>query len=191
MAARYSISAFSRLPVLGLWFLSSWLLALGSWIGLAHADQQSANYRLEAEIVTGGGNGLVTSTNYKVEENTIDWFTKSTLSSASYSLESLAGIQDVANIPVISSVEPGNYARFFTDESASFTVNAATPDGDPLTYEAKQDGTTKVGPQTSNVLSWTLGDPDKGRHALDLSVIEQHGTVTKPQAAYVFRRPVK
>ena len=157
----------------------------------ASADQQSANYRLEAEIVTGGGDGLVTSASYKIEESTIDWVTKATLSSVNYTLENKAGINDVENIPVISSVAPGNYSRFFTDESASFTVNATTPDSDPLEYQAKQDGTTKAGPQTSNVLSWALGASDKGRRALELSVIEQHGTVIKQQTMYVYRRPVK
>jgi len=172
-------------------FSFSWFLVLGSWLDSAFADSQSPSYKLESEVFSGGGNLQLTSAAYKIEEAGIDWIGKVDLTGANYRVDATIGIYGNEPIAIISSTTPGNFSKFYTDQSASFTVNASSPDGDPLTYEAKQDSVSKAGPQTSNILSWALGAADKGRRNLDLIVSEQHGTVVNQQAMYVYRRPVK
>lgn len=169
--------------------LSCSLLLLAS--RSAFADTSSTNYRMESEHFAGGGSLSLTSTNYKMEEGTIDWTTKENLTSTGYKVEGKVGIKGTGALPTIQSVSPGDFTRFYTDQSASFTVTASSPDGDALQYQAKQDGTTKAGPQASGALSWALGASDKGRHTLMFQVIDPDGAVSQTQSDYVFRRPVK
>ena len=154
------------------------------------ADPSSVNYQI-AESYFPAAAGSAQSASYKADEGTLDYFAKQTATSTSYSLEGKVGIGGSEKIPVISSTNPSDYARFFSDQSASYTVTASTPDSDTLQYRAKQDGTIKAGPQTSSTLAWTLGTADLGRRAHHLEVIDPDGTVVKQQAAYVLRRPVK
>lgn len=173
-----------KVCLLILWAL--FVASKASW-----ADLQSTNYTVQSSLPTGGGSVSVTSTNYKVEEGSIDWVTKADLSSANYKADSNIGIAGLLPIAVIQSTSPSDFAKFYTDQSASITVSATTPDNDPLQYQANQDGTLKAGPQASSTLSWALGVSDKGRHRIDLSVIDPDGTVTKTESMYVYRRPVK
>ena len=154
------------------------------------ADPASTNFSVaESWYAAGGGNAQ--STDYKVEESSIDSYGKGSLSSTHYGLEGKVGIKGTEQIPYISSITPANYSKFFTDESASFTVAASTPDGDTLQYLAKQDSTTKDGAQSSNVLTWSLSGSDLGRHVIDIQVIDPQGTTLQKQDAYVARRPTK
>jgi len=167
-------------------------LALGTWhSALLWADASSTNFRIESEHATGGANLSVTSTNYKAEESAVDWFTKENLTGTNYKVDGKFGVSGVSNIAVINSVTPGDFSKFFTDESPSFTVGALDPDNDALQYQAKQDGTLKDGPRAENVLTWALGTSDKGRHTVSLDVLDPDGTVRKNQSMYAYRRPVK
>lgn len=154
------------------------------------ADPASANYQIgESYFPAAAGNAQ--STNYKADEGSVDYFSKTTAASANYSFETEVGVSGAEKIPVINSVSPSGNAKFFSDESAAYTITAVSPDSDTLQYRAKQDGTTKAGPQTSSALSWSLGSSDLGRRAVKLEVIDPDGTVLKQQPAYIYRRPVK
>ena len=155
------------------------------------ADTQSANYQVADDFVSSGGTGLVNSASYRIEDGVLDFSSKSSVSSTNYNIEGSVGQSFFSQLPTLSSVSPGDFSKMFTDQNASVIVTAASPDGDALQYQAKQDGTTKVGAQSSNALSWALSGSDRGRRALEFIVTEQHGTVIKQQSAYVFRRPVK
>ena len=89
------------------------------------------------------------------------------------------------------SISPSNFAKLYSDVDASYTVQATSQDGNSLEYRAKQDSTTKDGPQASNVLSWTLNASDQGRHTMSFEVIDPQGTTLQKQEAYVVRRPTK
>lgn len=141
--------------------------------------------------MTGGANLSAASASYKAEESAVDWFTKENLTSTNYQVAGKIGVNGASDIVAINSVTPGDYSRFYTDESASFTVEAQDPDNDPLQYQAKQGGTLKDGPQAENVLTWTLDLSDQGRHTVSLDVLDPDGTVRKNQAMYAYRRPVK
>ena len=155
-----------------------------------YADPSSANYQLgDSYFPAGSGGG--SSSSYQVGESTVDYFEKSTASSTNYAVENKVGISGLQKIPVIQSVTPGDYARFYTDENASYAVSATTPDSDSLQYRAKEDAATKVAAQSSSTLAWTLAGGDKGRHTMSMEVIDPDGTVAKQQTAYIFRRPVK
>lgn len=167
--------------------LGTWHLALGTNV---YADPQSSSFRLTDDFFSHGG-GNASSANYQAAETTLGFSAQSTLRSANYSAEGKAGIEGTNKIPTIQSVSPGDYARFFTDEPASFTVTAVTPPPDTLQYQAKQDGVSKAGPQASGTLRWPLGPSAQGRHAVSLNAIDPDGTVSKQQATYVVRRPVK
>ena len=172
-----------------LWFLifSFQLFVTSS----AFADTSSTNYSLSSDHFASGGALSITSSSYKVEEGTLDSFAKDNLTSTNYKVDGKMGVAGQHNVALVSSVTPGNFAKYYTDESTSFTVTAQDPDSDTLQYQAKQDGTTKDGPQASNNLVWALSTSDRGRRALSLEVIDPDGTVSKPQAMYVYRRPVK
>ncbi len=173
-------------------FLSSIFLAVlfVSVSGLYAADPSSSNYQLgDSYFPAASGSGA--SAAYQVAESTIDYFSKSAASSANYSVESKVGISGLEKIPVIQSVTPGDYSRFYTDENASFEVTASTPDSDTLQYRAKEDNVTKVAAQNSNTLAWALGGADQGRRSMSMEVIDPDGTVSKTQASYIYRRPLK
>lgn len=155
------------------------------------ADTSSANYKVSEERVVSGSASLTTSTNYKVDNGTLDYAAKTTASSNSYSLQGKIGIDGASPVPVINSVTPGDFSRKFTDESPSFTVSAVSPDSQAITYEAKQDGVLKDGPQSTNVLTWALVSGDKGRRTVTLNVSDATGITRKDQSLYAFRRPVK
>lgn len=157
---------------------------------LAHADSSSANYALSEDRFTGGG-GSASSANYQIAETSFEPFSGESLASTNYGVAPKTGISASTNIVNINSVSPSGFSRHYTDENASFTVTAADPDSDTLEYRAKQDTAVKAGPQASNTLTWALSGSDKGRHTMNLEVIDPDGTVIKQQAAYVFRRPVK
>ena len=154
------------------------------------ADPASTNFSI-TESYFPAGRSDAQSSSYKIAEGGIDSFARAAASSTHYSVEGKAGISGTEKIPYITAISPGDLSRNYTDEAASFTVSASTPDGDALQYRVKQDGTTKAGPQSSNLLSWALGASDKGRHALSFEVIDPQGTVVKTQANYIYRRPVK
>ena len=154
------------------------------------ADPSSTNYQA-AESYFSAGIGNAQSANYKIDEGNIDSYKKDSASSTNYSLQGKVGISGTAKLPVINSTTPASYAKFFSDQSASYNVSATSTDGDSLQYRAKQDGTVKAGPQSSSTLSWALGSSALGRRAHNLEVIDPDGTVVKPQAAYIYRRPVK
>lgn len=158
---------------------------------LAFADAQSTNFKLESNFSSGGGAASGTSTNFKIEEGNIDWTEKANLSSSTYKVDSAIGTSGAPPVAVIQSITPADYTRFYTDQSASFVVTAVSPDNDPLQYEAKQDGVSKAGPQPSCPLTWPFTLSDKGKHTIDLSATEQHGTVTASRKIYVMRKPVK
>ncbi len=156
----------------------------------AFADMQSTNYKMaDAAFTSGGGNAQ--SSSYKVAESFLGSSGSGSLSSTNYSLQAASGISGVDRIAAIQSLSPSDYARFFSDQSASYTVTASSPDGDSLQYRAKQDGTTKVSAQSSSSLSWSLSSADLGKHSHSFDVIDPQGTVTKTQSAYVYRRPLK
>ncbi|MBI4115396.1 MAG: hypothetical protein HY447_02350 [Candidatus Omnitrophica bacterium] len=172
-------------------FTSLLFLAFYFSISTSFADSSSATFRLESETATGGGAISVTSTNFRTEESSLEWFSKESLASANYKMEARVGVSGTNPIPVINSIMPGDFARFYTDQSSSFTVQAKSPDSTALQYRVKQDGTVKVGPQASSTLTWPLSVSDKGRHNVTFEVIHPKGNVAKTQAEYVYRRPVK
>lgn len=157
---------------------------------LTFADSTSANYALVEDHLTGGG-GKTTSTNYELEETSFGQFGQAALASTNYVAETKVGISGGLGIAVINSISPADFAKLYSDENASYTVQAISQDGDTLQYRAKQDSTTKAGPQASNVLSWSLSTSDQGRHTMTLEAIDPHGSTIKKQDAYVVRRPTK
>lgn len=169
----------------------SWLLALGSWCPLLFSDTQSTNYKIESDFFSGGGAVQITSASYKAEENVIDALSKSLATSTNYKVDGKFGVASTP-VPVINSILPGDYPRFFTDETAAFTVNAQDPDSDTMQYQLKVDGVTKVAFQSSNNLSYALAAGDRGRHDLTFQVQDTNdGTVNSVKSAYYFRRPTK
>lgn len=157
----------------------------------AVADTSSTHYKLHSEIPTGGGAYSISSSSYKVEESSLEWFTKEALTSTNYKVQGKIGIQGTENLVRIDSITPGDFARFFTDSSASYTLTATSPDASALEYQAKQDGTLKDGPKATSTLTWPFSTPDKGRHKASLQVLHPKGNVAQEQALYAYRRPVK
>ena len=155
------------------------------------ADAQSTSFKLESEAPSGGGVFSVTSTHYKVEEGAVSFLARDNLTSTSYKLEGAVGF-GASLVPIINSITPGNFSKYFTDSSPSFTVSAQDPDLEALQYQLKMDGTVKIAFQSSSVLSHALSASDRGRHTYTVEVKDTHnGTVDQNQFAYVFRRPVK
>ena len=167
-----------------------WFLLYLFFASLAFADPSSTNYQIAQSYLPGAA-GNPASTNYKSDESTVDYYDKSTASSTNYTMQQQVGISGLDKIPVLNSITPSDYARFFSDENASYAVSATATDGDTLEYRAKQDGTTKAGPQASSTLSWALSSADLGRHVHSLETIDPDGTVIKQQSSYIYRRPVK
>lgn len=165
-------------------------LSIFFFIRPVFADPSSTNYSVAESFFPAASEGEVTSTNYAVVESTIDYFEKTATSSTNYEAEGAIGIAGSDLIPVIQNVSPSS-GRFFSDENAEFTVTAISPDNDTLEYEAKQDGTTKDGPQSSNILTWALSGSDLGRRAVTVHVSDPDGSVIQHKNEYVFRRPVK
>lgn len=154
------------------------------------ADITSSSYKIcQSELTSGGGSG--SSSSYQLSESAVRPIAGGSLSSANYSVEGKSGISSNINIPTIQSITPAGMARFYTDQSASFSVQATTPDSAPLQYQVKQDTTVKAGPQSSSTLTWALGSSDKGRHTIPVSAIGPDGTTSTNQNAYFYRRPVK
>ena len=173
-----------------LFLFSCFLSIVTCHTSLFAADPSSTNFQI-TESYLPAGRANTQSSSYKIAEGGIDPFAKAAATSTNYAIDGKTSIAGTEQIPYISSITPANYSKFFTDESASFTVAASTPDGDTLQYRAKQDGTVKAGPQTSSTLSWTLGASDQGRHALTFEVIDPQGTVLSTRADYICRRPIK
>lgn len=173
-----------RLPII--------VFAAGLLLGKAcfAADPSSTNYQI-ADSYNPAGYGSGSSASYQLAESTVDYFAKSATTSTNYSVTGKVGVSGTEKIPVIASVTPGDYARFYTDENASYAVSASTPDSDTLQYLAKQDTTTKVAAQSSSTLAWPLSGSDQGRHTMSLQVIDPDGTVVKNQPTYIYRRPTK
>ena len=138
-----------------------------------------------------GGSGDASSTNYQAVETSFDQFSGGSVTSTNYALENKAGILGSVDVASVNSVSPSDFARLYTDQNASYTITAVSPDGDTLQYSAKQDSTTKVSPQSSSTVSWTLSSSDIGRHTMSLEVTDPQGMTLKKQEAYVVRRPTK
>ena len=168
-------------PVIAVFFLCLAVPAL--------ADSSSTNYVLTEDRFTGGG-GSASSASYQIVESSFEAFEKAALTSTSYALETKTGISG-ADIATVNSVTPGDLTKFLSDGNASYTISAVSQDGDTLQYAAKQDSTSKVSAQSSNVVSWALSTSDQGRHTMGLQVIDPHGTTLKKQEAYIVRRPTK
>ena len=169
------------LPVSCLLFLASSL----------YADSQSPHYKVESDFFSGGGELSLASSGYRVEEGIVDWTNSESFASAHYQGAGKIGISD-ALVPVVQSIVPGDYAKFYLGQSPSFTVTAKDPDADPLQYQFKVDGKVKVPFQSSNVFAYPLAAADRGRHTLAFEVRDNSdGTVSARQFAYAFRRPVK
>ncbi len=156
----------------------------------ASADPSSTNYAIAESYFPTASAGTITSTNYKVDEGSIDHFFKTTTTSTNYAAEGAFGIAGADLIPVIQNISP-SAGRFFSDANADFTVTAVSPDSDTLGYLAKQDSTTKDGPQSSSNLVWALSSSDLGRRAVAIHVSDPDGTVVQNVSEYVFRRPMK
>ena len=169
------------------------VLAFESWVIVTAAFSPDTgggtNYSVTEARFTGGG-GDASSTNFQLTESSFDQFTSGSLTSTNYGLETKIGVGG-QGIGQIVSVTPSDFTEFYTDQNASYTVTAVSQDGDALQYLAKQDATTKVGPQSSGVLSWTLSTSDIRRHTMSLEAIDPQGTTLKKQEAYVVRRPTK
>ena len=156
-----------------------------------YADMQSTNYKIESEAESEGSAYSITSTNHKVEESALNFFNTDGLTSTNYKIDGVTGFGG-SLVPIISSIAPGNFSKYLTDESPSFTVTAQDPDSDSMEYQLKMDGTVKVAFQSSNVLSHALSGSDRGRHTYTFEVRDaDDGTVNQNQYAYMFRRPVK
>ncbi len=158
--------------------------------GALFADATSTNYAVKEDRFTGGG-GDASSTNYQIGEMSFDPFSQAGMTSTNYAAETKVGIAGTLAISAINSITPTDYSKHYADESPSFTVSATDPDADSLQYRVKQDTTVKAGPQSSSTLNWALSTSDIGRHTFNFEVIDPDGTVLKPQAAYVYRRPTK
>ena len=169
------------------WVLAGALILFNT---CAYAASSSTNYSL-ADDSFGGGQGSSQSASYMLERSSFGSFSGTSSSSANYRSDAGLAAFGAQKIPSIQSITPTDYSRFYSDQSASFTVQAVTPDGDTLQYRAKQSGTTKAGPQTSSTLAWTLSSADLGRRALSFEVIDPDGTVLRNASTYVYRRPVK
>ncbi|MBI3317274.1 MAG: hypothetical protein HYZ85_04650 [Candidatus Omnitrophica bacterium] len=178
---RFSFTFFLLICIFDFYFLT---------FDFAFADSSSASYKLQFDANSGGSELLLTSTNYKLEDGTLDFHHRADLSSTNYAAHGRFGIS-VAPVVEIQSVTPGSFSRFFTDESTSYVVTADDPDSDTLQYQAKQDAATKDGPQASSTLTWALSGSDSGRHTVSNEVIDPDGTVRVEQAMYAFRRPTK
>lgn len=166
---------------------------LGTWslvLGPAFAESTSPNYALNGKFTGGSGGG--TSTNYEVSQGSFGMFSGvSGATSANYQIQSGDTNPTTLGTPEITGTTPGEYAWFFDDATADYSVATYEMDGDSLQYQAKQDGAMKDGPQSSENLSWVLSAADRGRHAIEIEVIDPDGTVSKQQHAYVVRRPIK
>jgi hypothetical protein len=154
------------------------------------ADPSSTNYQI-MEGFFSSGIGNATSANYKIDEGSIDSFSRAAGSSTNYAVQGKIGISGAERVAVLQSISPTNYSKIFSDESTAFTVTAVSLDSDTLEYRVKQDGVTKDGSQVSPALTWALSGSDLGRRSLLFEVIDPQGTVTQTQSMYVFRRPTK
>ncbi len=163
----------------------SWVIVAASFSPAA----TGANYVLSEDRFTGGSGGA-SSTNYQVTESSFDPFSNAPMASTNYALETKVGAGG-AGWANINSVSPSDFTKFYSDQSASYTVSAVSQDGNALQYRATQDSTVKTGPQSSGALSWTLSNTDIGRHTMSLEAIDPNATTLKKQEAYVVRRPTK
>jgi hypothetical protein len=155
-------------------------------------DPASTNFKVSESSFSGGGGGTLSSSSYKLSEGNVDHVSKEPMAGTTYKVEGKIGpSHGVANPPLIESVTPGNLARFFTDESASYTVTAKDTEAGTLEYQLKAGSLVKVPWQAANVLSYGLSAADKGRHALTFEVKDPDGVTAKNQDHYVFRRPIK
>ncbi len=158
---------------------------------MVYADASSTNFALEGEYQSSGALLSAASTNYALEESALDFNAKDNLSSTNYALEGSVGYGQ-SLVPIISSVSPGDFSKYFTDESPSFTVTATDPDSDSLEYQLKMDGTVKDAFQASNVLTFALSSSDRGRRSFAFEVRDSSdGTVSQNQSSYIFRRPIR
>ncbi len=155
------------------------------------ADLQSASYAISGGFVSGGGENKVASSSYNVEEGSIDFASKSSLTSTNFNVTGQIGSSNGARVPVIQSVSPGNLSRFFTDQTPSYTVTAQNPGSGTLNYQLKDGSVVKCAWQASNILSYALSAANKGRHSLTFQVKNEDGTTAMNQDQYLFRRPVK
>lgn len=160
-------------------------------LSFSFADTQTAIHKIESDFFSSGGAVLIETPNYKVEDSAIDFNSKDLISTANYQLEGQIGLVS-APIPTISSITPGDYSRFYMDETPSFTVNAQDPDSDPVQYQLKVDGVVKVPYQDSNLFSYNLTPEDLGLHTLTFQVQDTNdGSASTVQSAYYCRRPTK
>jgi len=151
----------------------------------------SANYEIDAMTLSGGGAASVESANYEIERGRIGLFPRTEADSTNYTAQNGDGVSLSYLIPEITAVSPGNYGKYYSDESPAYTVTAVSPDQETLSYQARMDGTVADGPQASNELSWALSAGDVGRHTLALEASDPSGSAAMARIIYVFRRPVK
>lgn len=168
-----------------LWQLALFLLISGK----ASADLTSTNYKADIEM-SGAASPNMTSVNYALNAS-VDWIHSGNLAGTNYSVSGNSGINSYGPDLTIQTTVPGNYTKYFSDQSPSFTLTTVSADGDTLSYQAKQDGTLKDGPQASNVLTWAISAGDLGRRAVRLEVTDTEGTVSQDMAMFVLRRPYK
>jgi|GEM_PF-1972302 len=178
----------------------TWILHPASWILLScflplplSADLSSPGYKITREWISGGGGGQVSSSIFKVTEGSVDFTAQGLMRGNQYKIESQIGLKDgIPPIPPeIDFVSPGNFSRFFTDETASYTVQARDPNGGVLQYQIKADQTVKVPWQANSSASYGLSAADKGRHLLKFEVGNSEAVTSLSQSQYVFRRTVK
>jgi len=156
----------------------------------ALADLSSTNFQITESGFSGGGSDTASSS-YKLDEGSIDFVAKDPMTSTNYNVEGQVGVSHALKLPVIQSVTPGPYAKFFTDEMPSYTVSAQNLGTGNLDYQIKEGSTVKAAWQASNSLSYSVSSPDKGRHELAFMVRNLDGTTLTTKSQYLFRRPNK
>ncbi len=176
-------------------FFGSFFLLLGfllTRVPISMAmEMENGKFVIDPGLFSAGDSLLLSSSSYQLEEGTFEGLYQQNLTGPKLKLESSVGINGIQSLPKIIAIIPGDYSRFFTDEQATFSVLASTPERETLQYFAKQDGILKKGPQTNGSFSWGLLPADKGRHALSFEVRGSEGTVLMTQNMRAYRRTIK
>lgn len=154
-----------------------------------HADMSSAAYKIAGESVSGGGGGRMASASNAVEEGRIDSLTKEAMAGTNFKVEGEVGTSHALDAPVIETVTPADFSRFFSDGEASYALKAKDSKGGSLEYQLKVDGIVKNPWQASSTIAYLLASGDRGRHRLDFEVRNSEAATSMSQSQYVFRRP--
>lgn len=153
------------------------------------ADSLSTNYRIQSDRLVAGSTDSLASANRRIEEGLVGTLGSESLQSANFKLQGQSFANTTLQPPEMISVLPSGVIRVYENANALVTIQASSPTGSALTYQAKQNGVLKVGPQASGTLSWAVGS--SGKSTVSIDVTNADGSVTSEKSMFVFRQPVR